>query len=616
MRALAALSRASARELLRVPRRLLPGVALFILLFIPCALWGMPRFVLGPLLLLGFLLLAGTGLAVPLAEMRARGSLRLLGCTPAGRGIFLLAQAPVRVLLGLGEILLVLGTASLSGTLPPTRLAGLILIATLGLLMVLGLGLLAGARAENPAVLGPLLALAIPVALLGAGPLLVGGLLPASAEALGRLLPTTWLLAALAESGGQIPLWLALTGMLAVTLAAVALSALLFRWEGRRPRTTVAPAPKPADRPRRPAGALRPESVRARRIPRSAVGAATLAATRELLRSPRAVAAMGTAFLVMLGLFFFLAQAFEGNRPAPVVSVRGEPANADTLLRTLGADGIRLAPAGSAAVTVDVDLEINRAHIILRGDRDARWEGVADRIRDLGVSAADITVLSTDGVPALFYFRGTLGTVLAMGLAGLAVSGTAFPLVRLRERGTLRLLGTTPLKKSMLLLSLLPVRAALALGMMLVVGAIALGEGFSDGWGMLRLLITGSLGFALFTSLGLQLAARARTASAVDGWAGVLPPLIMTLSGSLFPVRLMPEWLQGLFNLSPTTWFISAAGSDLAQSAPLLPEPVLWAGIAAVAAALFLLAAKIFLWEVPRDGGSVGVTYGTYGRSS
>ncbi|MCB7136946.1 ABC transporter permease [Cellulosimicrobium marinum] len=169
-----------------------------------------------------------------------------------------------------------------------------------------------------------------------------------------------------------------------------------------------------------------------------------------------------------------------------------------------------------------------------------------------------------DGAAQVDLVRLNLGTALGVGLMSIAFLGTAVPLVALRERGTLRLLGTTPVPRGLFLLSMLPVRVVLAAGEGLVVLVIAAAAGYTGGAGAGRLAVTMILGIAMLFALALLFAARARSAETAQQAMATLPLLLIAPGGGIIPVGLLPDAVQVVCNAIPTTWLIAALGVDLA----------------------------------------------------
>lgn len=193
--------------------------------------------------------------------------------------------------------------------------------------------------------------------------------------------------------------------------------------------------------------------------------------------------------------------------------------------------------------------------------------------------------------------RANLGVVLMAGISAVALVGTTVPLVGMRERATLRAFATVPLQRSAFLLGMLPIRAAIVLLELAVVLSVAALRGYLDGAQLLRLVVTAALGAAMLFAVALLLAARARSADAMQQSMAMLSILIVFASGGLLPEEIVPQAVTAAMRALPTTWFAEAAAADLSGSAPFAPVPLLWAGMAVVTAVAAALAVRRFDWD-------------------
>jgi ABC-2 type transport system permease protein len=200
-------------------------------------------------------------------------------------------------------------------------------------------------------------------------------------------------------------------------------------------------------------------------------------------------------------------------------------------------------------------------------------------------------------MPGLGILRTNLPTIATIGFMAITFLGTAVPIVSLRERGTLRLLGTTPLKKGVFIAAQTPVRLVAGLVVAVIVVGAALALGALDPSGLLRLVVTFAVGLAMFFALAYLLASRSRNTELVNNVAVMLPIVAMFASGDVFPREIIPEPVAIVLEGLPTTWFVRAAAADLSGTAPAIPVPVLWLMMAAVAAVAAFLAARFFVWD-------------------
>lgn len=200
-------------------------------------------------------------------------------------------------------------------------------------------------------------------------------------------------------------------------------------------------------------------------------------------------------------------------------------------------------------------------------------------------------------MPGLGILRTNLATIATIGFMAITFLGTAVPIVTLRERGTLRLFGTTPVRKGVFIAAQTPVRLVAGVVVAAIVTGTAVAMGSIEAFGLARLLVTFALGLAMFFAFAYLLASRSRNAELVNNVAVMLPIAAMFASGDVFPREVIPQPVAVVLEALPTTWFVRAAAADLSGVAPSIPVPILWAMMAAVTAVAAVLAARLFVWD-------------------
>lgn len=331
---------------------------------------------------------------------------------------------------------------------------------------------------------------------------------------------------------------------------------------------------------------------------RSALVELSIASSKDLLRNAK------TLFgLLFMFVFFFLViwgvhLGVNGYREAPVVGVSG--AGSERLVEVLADRGIEARSIGAADdaadVTAHVQLAADAATVRLTSPEPA-WIPLSAAVASLGVPSAAIAVFDAEGEPETDILRINLGAVLVLGIMAIVFMGTSVPLVALRRRGTLRLFGTTPLKRMTFILAQSPVRLALALAEALVVVAVAWSQGYIESFNVLRLVVTLVLGIGMLFAFAFLLASRSTNEELTGQLCGFIPVIIVLTSGTVIPIYGLPEWVQALFNAVPTTWFLQAASADIAGTEPFASIYLLWAMMAAVGVGVALLAARVFRWD-------------------
>jgi ABC-2 type transport system permease protein len=104
-----------------------------------------------------------------------------------------------------------------------------------------------------------------------------------------------------------------------------------------------------------------------------------------------------------------------------------------------------------------------------------------------------------------------------------------------------------------------------------------------------------ALGAGLFSTLSLIIACMVRTRERFMGIAQLLIMPIFFASNAIYPVSLMPDWLQALSRMNPLTYQVDALRTLMLGSAP--SDYGLWLDfgvLAAVTAALISIAASVY----------------------
>ena len=194
--------------------------------------------------------------------------------------------------------------------------------------------------------------------------------------------------------------------------------------------------------------------------------------------------------------------------------------------------------------------------------------------------------------------RAALPSILMAGIAGVAFMALTVPLVSMRERGLLRLLGTTPLKRPVFLAAQLPARLVLVGVEVLCVFVLAHVAGFiSESNNYWRLLGTLVVGIAMLFSCAMLLASHARSTEATHQGMTMLVMGLFVFSGTFLPPGTLPAFTDVFTNAIPSTWFAAALSADITGATPFLPVPLLWAMMLVVALVAGLVASRRFEWD-------------------
>ena len=322
----------------------------------------------------------------------------------------------------------------------------------------------------------------------------------------------------------------------------------------------------------------------------------SLLSSRELLRNVKTLVSLLFMFFFFLILIFGIDYVVNGARHAPVVTVAAGSSTSE-IIAALEQRGIEVREAESDDATARIAVNAGSARIVLSEPHPPAWKGLVAAVHSTGIPTSRIAVVDASGAVEVDVLRVNLATVLVTGFLAIAFMGTSVPLVALRQRGTLRLLGTTPARRSSFILAQSPVRFALGLGEAVIVVLVAWWQGYVESFDALRLFVTLVLGLAMLFAFAYLLASRAVNAELITQLSGFLPVIVILTAGTVFPMDVFPDAVRYATYVFPSTWFMQAASADLAGTVPFLPVPWLWVMMTATAAVVGALAARLFTWD-------------------
>jgi ABC-2 type transport system permease protein len=185
--------------------------------------------------------------------------------------------------------------------------------------------------------------------------------------------------------------------------------------------------------------------------------------------------------------------------------------------------------------------------------------------------------------------------MLALSVAMLGLSVLPTVLATYREKGILRRMRTTPVHPS----NLLNAQLLVNIGMAAAAAVLVLGVGavfFDLGWpeNGLAFLLSYVLMTAALLSIGLVIAAVAKTTKFATGAGLLLFFPSMFFAGVWTPGDLMPEWARPVRAVSPM-----GAGMESIQAAWAggWPDPLNVLALVVVTVIAGVVAARLFRWE-------------------
>ena len=207
----------------------------------------------------------------------------------------------------------------------------------------------------------------------------------------------------------------------------------------------------------------------------------------------------------------------------------------------------------------------------------------------------NLTEVAAEAIPqAQLYVPG----MLSLAILWLGVFGTAPPLVEMREKQILRRVSATPLRLTTLLAAQVAFRLSTGMAQaVLLVGYGLLVYRMEIVGGWLPLVGTTVLGSMLFITLGFLLANLAKSSDAVVAIGQVVQFPMMFLSGILFPIEMLPDFLRPVSAAMPLTYLGDALRQIMLGTAPLYPLWLNFTVLGGVLIALLILSVRFFRWE-------------------
>jgi ABC-2 type transport system permease protein len=206
----------------------------------------------------------------------------------------------------------------------------------------------------------------------------------------------------------------------------------------------------------------------------------------------------------------------------------------------------------------------------------------------------DLQDIQTQDLNAVSYL---VPSILGMALMQLGVF-SAIPLVADRQKLILKRLSATPLRRWQLVGSNIVMRLIIGLvQMILIVGIGAAVFGVKITGNIAVIGGVAALGALAFTSLGYVIASFAATEDAANGMTSAVQFPLMFLSGTFWPIAIMPAPLQAVAQVMPLTYLSDAMRQVMVNGAALFP---LWLCVGVLigwTVACFAIAARFFRWQ-------------------
>ena len=202
--------------------------------------------------------------------------------------------------------------------------------------------------------------------------------------------------------------------------------------------------------------------------------------------------------------------------------------------------------------------------------------------------------VQTENLNFISYF---VPSILALSVMQLGIFA-AVPLVADREKGILKRLSATPLRRWQLVGSNTLMRLLIALVQtVIIVGVGTAFFGVQVSGSLLLAAVFVALGAVSFLALGYVLASFTRTEEAANGITQVVQFPMMFLSGVFFPIEAMPQFLQSIARLIPLTYLADALRQVMVGGTAFAPLWVCAAVLLGWLVVCFAIASRKFRWQ-------------------
>jgi len=283
-------------------------------------------------------------------------------------------------------------------------------------------------------------------------------------------------------------------------------------------------------------------------------------------------------------------------KEAAQVSMRNGEIDAILVIPAGYGDAIAAAAAGGASpATVAIVVDPSRQELV-----GAVYQAVGSVLGVVNLGGRPPLVvpqaetIQTENLTFISYF---VPSVLALSVMQVGIFA-AIPLVSDREKGILKRLAATPLRRWQLVGSNVLMRLLIALIQAVIivsVGAVLFGVEVTGSIAMAAAFV--ALGAVAFLALGYVLASFTKTEDAANGLTQVVQFPMMFLSGVFFPIDAMPPILQTIARLIPLTYLADALRQVMVGSAAFASLWVCAAVLLGWLVVCFAIASRKFRWQ-------------------
>jgi ABC-2 type transport system permease protein len=197
----------------------------------------------------------------------------------------------------------------------------------------------------------------------------------------------------------------------------------------------------------------------------------------------------------------------------------------------------------------------------------------------------------------LRYIDFLLPGILGMTLMFIGVQG-GLPIIQQRQAHIIKRLGSTPLRRSMLVFGDVVFRMIVVLlsaALIILVGRLVFDVRMVGNWcGLCGIILLGSL---VLVNLGYVIAAFVKTQESALPVVQIVDLPMMILSGTFFPIASMPSFIEPLVKILPLTYLNDALRQIMVAGTPLYSMTTDIAVFAVWAIASLGLTIRFFRWD-------------------
>lgn len=183
-----------------------------------------------------------------------------------------------------------------------------------------------------------------------------------------------------------------------------------------------------------------------------------------------------------------------------------------------------------------------------------------------------------------------------LALTGTTLLATASPWAALRTQGQMRLLSTTPVRRSTILISHTPVRLVTIVCVITVIVLVGMAIGVVEPANAPALIGASLLGVPMFGALGYLIGGLVPSTDVANNIGSILQLVLMFSCGLVLPLEIYPDTVASVLTYVPTTFYADLLMGQVEGGESQHPIWVSALVVLGTALLLALLAVRTFRW--------------------